>query len=177
MKGFRDPRITHDLAAWTLNKYKFLRVLENLYGQFPDKDWYLIIEADTYFVCPNLSSWLHQLPDHSTKLYLGSPAVVRDVRFAHGRSGTLLSHVAMFDFAIVDEGSAARWDKPMYKECCGDLIAGTLLKNSGIALKPCWPTMDGEKPITLPFEPTHRCQPVVPIHHVQHPEMNHESAF
>ena len=176
LKGLRDPRITHDLAAWTLDKYKFLHVLENLYAQYPDKDWYLIIEADTYVVWPNLLSWLHQL-DHSTKLYLGSPAVVRDVQFAHGGSGILLSRAAMYDFAVVNEGSAARWDKPMHEECCGDLIVGTLLKNSGIALKPSWPTINGEKPITLPFGPTHWCQPVVTMHHVQPPEMNQLSNF
>jgi hypothetical protein len=173
LKGAKDPRIPRDLAAWTLDKYKQLHILEKLFAAYPDKDWYLMMDADTYLVWPNLHTWLQQLPDPvATPLYLGSPAKVGDVQFAHGGSGIFISRAAMYDFAVTNKGVASRWDKPMHEECCGDLVIGTVFKKSGILLKPSWPTVNGEKLITLPFGPTHWCQPVVTMHHVEPHEMN-----
>lgn len=173
LRGAHDPRITHDLAAWTLDKYKQLHILEKLYVKYPDKDWFIMMDADSYIVWPNLLTWLGKLPDPSAaKLYLGSPAHVGDVQFAHGGSGILLSQAAMHEFAVKNKGVAASWDKPMHDECCGDLIIATVLKKMGILLKPSWPTVNGEKPSTLPFGPTHWCQPVVTMHHAQPNEMN-----
>ncbi|KAI8940678.1 hypothetical protein NX059_001948 [Plenodomus lindquistii] len=178
LRDAHDPRITTDLAAWTLDKYKQLHILEKLYAAYPDKDWYLMIDADSYVVWPNLLGWLQRLPDaSSTRMYLGSPAQVGDVAFAHGGSGILLSQATMYDFAVTNKGLAASWDKPMHDECCGDYVIGAVLKKNGILLKPSWPTINGEKPATLPFGPTHWCQPVVTMHHVQPNEMNYLSNF
>lgn len=173
LKDLRDPRYSTDLAAWTLDKYKQLHILEDLYAAYRDKDWYLMIDADTYLVLPNLLTWIQQLPDPaSTELYFGSPAVVGDVSFAHGGSGILMSQATMFDFAVTNKGVASTWDKPMHDECCGDLIIGTVLKQSEIPLKPSWPVINGEKPATLPFGPKLWCEPVVTMHHVEPYEMN-----
>jgi hypothetical protein len=97
---------------------------------------------------------------------------VGDVKFAHGGSGILLSQATMYDLAVTNKGVASSWDNPMHEECCGDLVIGTVLKQRGILLKPSWPTVNGEKPTTLPFGPTHWCQPVVTMHHADPHEMN-----
>lgn len=178
LKGVRDPRMTHELAAWTLDKYKFLHVLEKLYAEYPNKDWYLLMDADTYVVWPNLVTWLQQLPDPtSNKLYLGNAARVKDMYFAHGGSGILISRAAMYEFAVTNNGTASRWDEAMYDECCGDYVVGIELKNSGTLLSPSGPTLNGEKPVTLPFGPNLWCQPVVTMHHVQPSEMTQLANF
>jgi hypothetical protein len=178
LKDAHDPRVTRDLASWTLDKYKQLHILEKLYAAHPNKDWYLMMDADTYIVWPNLLTWLDLLPNPvSTQLYLGSVAKVGDVDFAHGGSGVLLSQATMYDFAVSNKGVASRWDKPMHDECCGDYVIGAVLKKRGILLKNSWPTINGEKPITLPFGPTHWCQPVVTMHHAGPHEMNQLANF
>jgi hypothetical protein len=178
LKGAHDPRIKEDLASWTLDKYKQLHILEKLYAAHPNKDWYLMMDADTYIVWPNLLEWLPQLPNPTANtLYLGSPAAVGDVKFAHGGSGILLSQAAMYEFAVKNKGIASSWDKPMHDECCGDYVIGNVFKQHGILLKPSWPTVNGEKPSTLPFGPTHWCQPVVTMHHADSYEMNQLANF
>lgn len=178
LKKAKDPRITTDLAAWTLDKYKQLHILEKLYAEHPDKDWYMMIDADTYIVWPNLLAWLKMLPDPvSNALYLGAPANVADTKFAHGGTGILMSQAAMYKLAVLDKGVASRWDKPMHEECCGDLVIAMVLKKLGVLLKESWPTMNGERPITLPFGPKHWCQPIVTMHHVEPHEMSQISNF
>ncbi|KAJ8116250.1 hypothetical protein OPT61_g2279 [Boeremia exigua] len=173
LRETHDPRISSDLASWTLDKYKQLHILEKLYAAHPDKDWYMMIDADTYIVWPNLLTWITQLPDPTiSKLYLGSTANVGEIKFAHGGSGILLSQATMHEFAVVNKGVAASWDKPMHDECCGDYVIALALKKMGILLSPSWPTINGEKPLTLPFGPTHWCQPLVTMHHAQPNEMN-----
>jgi hypothetical protein len=178
LRGAHDPRVKQDLASWTLDKYKQLHILEKLYAAHPDKDWYLMMDADTYVVWPNLLAWLRQLPDPTAdELYLGSPAEVGDVKFAHGGSGIFLSQATMYKFAVTNKGMAAKWDKPMHDECCGDYVIGSVLKGQGILLKTSWPTVNGEKPSTLPFGPTHWCQPIVTMHHADSYEMNQLANF
>ncbi|KAH9859977.1 hypothetical protein IAQ61_011761 [Plenodomus lingam] len=178
LKQMKNPRSSKELAAWTLDKYKQLHILEKLYAAHPHKDWYLMVDADTYLVWPNLLTWLAQLaPASSTKLYFGSPAYVGDIPFAHGGSGILISHATMYDFAVTHKGLAGRWDRAMQEHCCGDFVIGAVLRSNGIPLTPAWPTINGEKPSTLPFGPTHWCQPVVTMHHVQPNELNQLANF
>ena len=44
-------------AAWILDKYKFIHVLEKTWALKPDMDWYILIDADTYIVWSNLLIW------------------------------------------------------------------------------------------------------------------------
>jgi hypothetical protein len=139
LKKAMDPRVPTDLASWTLDKYKQLHILKMMYEKYPDMDWYFMMDADTYLVLPNLLTWVKMLPDPRTNaLYLGSPANVGNVQFAHGGSGILLSQAAMYKFAVEDKGVASRWDKPMHEECCGDLVIGKVFKEHGVELKPSW---------------------------------------
>jgi hypothetical protein len=172
MNETSDSSSAQSSAAWTLDKYKQLHILEKLYAKYPNKDWYLVIDADSYLVWSNLLLWLNQLVNPSSKLYLGSPAGFGNLRFAHGGSGILMSHATIYDYAVTNNGTAKKWDKSMHAQCCGDLIIGLVLMKRGIILKKSWPTMNGEKPITIPFGESVWCQPVVTMHHVDPDEMN-----
>ena len=173
-----NPRVPGQLAAWALDKYKQLHILEKLYASYQDKDWYMLMDADTYVVWPNLLMWTDQLPDPRTeRLYLGASTYMSGRFFAHGGSGMLISQAATHEFAVVNKGIATSWDQRMLDECCGDLAIGQAFEKIGIPVSPAGPTLNGAKPLNLPFGPTHWCQPVVTMHHVLQNEMNDITNF
>lgn len=182
LRDISDPHEPSYLAAWTLDKYKILQILERLYAAYPNKHWYFIMDADTYLVWPNFLSWLQQLPHpNANKSYFGAPAnntqFGQGMQFAHGGSGILMSQAAVHNFAVTNKGTIPDWHKLTQEVCCGDLILGAALQQNGVPLQPSWPTVNGEKPFTIPFGPTHWCQPVVTMHHVQPHEMNQLANF
>jgi hypothetical protein len=73
----RDPRLPDYLAAWTLDKYKKLHIVEKACAMKPDLDWYLHIDADTYVIWPSLVEWLEQL-DLSKESFLGSMSYINN---------------------------------------------------------------------------------------------------
>ncbi|KAF1982370.1 glycosyltransferase family 31 protein [Aulographum hederae CBS 113979] len=177
MKGAKDPRMPNDLAAWTLDKYKQLHMLEKTWGLYPDRDWYIFIDADTYVIWPNLIQWLKTM-NPAEKIYTGSMAQWDKVKFAHGGSGITLSGALLHAFAVEHNGTASDWDVKMHEECCGDYVIGKIFMDEhNVLLKNVWPTVNGEKPTTIPFGNTHWCQPVVTMHHVQPPEMAEMDVF
>jgi hypothetical protein len=86
-------RKTFGDAAWNLDIYKFLHMLEKTWKLRPNRKWYIYIEADTYLVQSNLRLWLQRL-DPSQSLHLGSPTYVNGEAFSHGGSGFILSGAA-----------------------------------------------------------------------------------
>lgn len=44
VRNAEDPEL---LASWVLDKYKHLHMWEKLYAAYPDKDWYLMMDADS----------------------------------------------------------------------------------------------------------------------------------
>ena len=169
-------------AAWNLDKYKFLHMLEKSWKLRPNRKWYVYIEADTYLVQSNLRLWLERL-DSSKPLYLGSPTYVNGVGFAHGGSGIVLSGAALSQFADGDEGVAARYDEMMTHEMYGDYVLMKALKDKGVDFTSAWPMLQNEKPSTIPFGPgpdngvRHWCQPIVTMHHITPEEASQIWAF
>jgi hypothetical protein len=74
---FKVPGRPDDSAAWTLDKYKKLHIIEKAWELHPDADWYLHIEADTYLILPSLMAWVQRL-DPSKELYLGSLSLINN---------------------------------------------------------------------------------------------------
>jgi len=158
-------------AAWALDKYKFLHMLEETWKMQPHRKWYIFIEADTYLVRTNLLLWL-QRRDPSQLIYYGSPTYVNGEGFAHGGSGVVLSGAALSKFAENDQGVAARYDNMLQSEAFGDYVLMKALQDKGIAFSGRWPMLQAEKPSTIPFGPgpdngvRHWCQPIVTMHHI-----------
>ena len=158
-------------AAWNLDKYKFLHMLEKTWHLRPNRKWYVYIEADTYLVQSNLRLWLERL-DSTKPLYLGSPTYVNGEAFSHGGSGFVLSGTALSAFAEGDEGVAARYDESMQNERFGDYVLMKALRDKGVHFSAAWPMLQAEKPSTIPFGPgpdngvRHWCQPIVTMHHI-----------
>ncbi|KEF50834.1 uncharacterized protein A1O9_13111 [Exophiala aquamarina CBS 119918] len=158
-------------AAWKLDKFKFIPMLEETWKMRPHRKWYIFIEADTYLVRTNLLLWLAR-QDPSQLIYFGSPTYFHGEEFAHGGSGVVLSGAALSRFVEGDGGSTARYDDLLQSETFGDYILMKALRVNGVTLSSRWPMLQGEKPSTIPFGPgpdngvRHWCQPILTMHHI-----------
>jgi hypothetical protein len=176
LKGMKDPRNSDIVAAWTLDKYKKLHILEKVWDLNPDMDWYLHVDADTYIIWSTLVEWLAKL-DPTRESYLGSVSYINNLPFGHGGSGMLLSGAAMRNFVVQHNGTAGRWDYKMQNECCSDFVLAQILKEYGMELINSWPTIQGEPQSSIPFDGTHWCAPVSTMHHVSPLEAAQMGAF
>ncbi|KAL2065533.1 hypothetical protein VTL71DRAFT_3203 [Oculimacula yallundae] len=176
LSDMRDSRMKDDLAAWTLDKYKNMHIVEKVWSLKPEMEWYLHIDADTYVIWSSLITWIQRL-DPSKKSYMGSLALINELPFAHGGSGYLMSREAMRTFAVTNNGTAAKWDSKMHDECCGDWVLAQVLKEQKMELKNSWPTINGETQSTIPFAEDHWCQPLVTLHHISPPEAEQLGSF
>jgi hypothetical protein len=165
LKGMKDPKDSGTAAAWTLDKYKKLHILEKVWDLQPNMDWYFHIDADSYVIWSSLLEWLAKL-DPTKESYLGSLSFINNLPFGHGGSGMLLSGAAMRNFVVHHNGTAGRWDYKMQNECCADWVLAQILKEYGMGLMNAWPTIQGEPQSTIPFDGSHWCQPLVTMHHV-----------
>ncbi|PTU20054.1 hypothetical protein P175DRAFT_0502200 [Aspergillus ochraceoroseus IBT 24754] len=156
-------------SAWILDKYKFLHLVEKTWNERPGREWYFFIETDTYVVWTNFILWLRQISPPKDPLYLGSVAYVAGEPFAHGGSGFLISGKLLERLVGQNPGMANRYDDSFSNQCCGDFVlAHTIRTELDIGVRNYWPQINGEKPSTIPFGPTHWCQPVITMHHL-HP--------
>lgn len=84
VENWRTPNKS---AAWGLDKYKFLHMIQQAWDCQPDKDWYVFIEADTYLSISNLLRFL-DTQDPREKLYFGNGIRMWEhetpLNFAHG---------------------------------------------------------------------------------------------
>ncbi|KAK4233087.1 glycoprotein-N-acetylgalactosamine 3-beta-galactosyltransferase 1 [Achaetomium macrosporum] len=163
-----DPRN----EGWNLDKYKNVHIAEKAYAMRPNHDWYLFVDADTYVLWPNMMQWVNKL-DPTQKLYLGSAAGLNNLNFAHGGSGYLVSKAAMDAFVGWAPEVGNEYDRYAKSVCCGDYIFALALKEkTGVEVQHMFPTINGEKPTTLPFGPSHWCHPIVTMHHLNAEEIN-----
>ncbi|KAL2069927.1 hypothetical protein VTL71DRAFT_14606 [Oculimacula yallundae] len=163
-KGMKYSNSSDNLAAWTLDKYKNTHILEKLWEIAPEKEWYILIDADTYLSWSNLLHWLPSL-DSAKKTFLGSVAFMGNTGFAHGGSGTVFSKALMYDYAVIHNGTAARLDSEVHNSCCGDVVVSEVLKEYGNDLINMQPEISGQKPGTIPYLTDYWCQPIITMHH------------
>ncbi|KAH8886006.1 hypothetical protein GQ53DRAFT_750838 [Thozetella sp. PMI_491] len=158
--------------GWALDKYKNIHIAEKAYNMRPGKDWYVVIDADTYMFWTTLVAFLSRL-DPSRKLFLGSIAHYLDLPFAHGGSGYIMSRGAMDDFVGAHPGIANSYDKAVIETCCGDwMFAKAMMETSKIPVTQSFPTINGDKIWSMAFGPTHWCHPLATMHHVDSEEMS-----
>ncbi|KAK4462661.1 hypothetical protein QBC42DRAFT_77516 [Cladorrhinum samala] len=158
--------------GWNLDKYKNVHIAEKTFKMRPNYDWYLFVDADTYVLWPGIVEWTKKL-NPSKKVYLGSVTLINNYGFGHGGSGYMVSKAAMAQFVGGDKKVGNKWDERAHNECCGDYIFSMALeKETGVRVQQMWPTINGEKPATLPFGPNHWCHPIVTMHHMNAEEIN-----
>ncbi|KAI1800755.1 glycosyltransferase family 31 protein [Daldinia bambusicola] len=180
LKGRQSLKV----EGWRLDKYKNVHIAEKTYHLRPNYDWYLFIDADTYVLWNNLAQWLRVLGDPSKKHYIGSIALLNGFAFAHGGSGYILSQATMRDLAMNHPGIANQYDMKATRSCCGDYVLSVALNETlGIGVKQSWPTINGEKPYTIPYGPREWCHPIdfeqhfYQSHGVPHPIMRFKDIY
>lgn len=105
--------------GWNLDKYKNIHVAEKAWRLRPGRDWYVVIDADTYLFWTTLVAMLARM-DPKRKLLVGSISYFKDFPFAHGGSGYVVSRALMEEFVGGQPGIGNKYDERVVNECCGD---------------------------------------------------------
>ena len=150
-------------VGWDADRRKNIPTYVATWARFPGRDWYIMVDDDTWVNLPNLAALLAPL-NASEPLYLGNPYVLSGrgcaglrlgaVLFAHGGSGIILSRAAV-ELLVPQAPTCMR----EFGECwAGDGMLGLCLHSIGI-LPRHGDGLCGDSPFDL-FKPDARgCPP------------------
>lgn len=162
--------------GWKLDKWKFLPMVNRTFSEFPDKKWYIFVEADSFIFWRSTLQYLALL-DHTKPHYSGSQMFIGDVLFAHGGSGFFVSQPAMkmvVDFYASHQEEIEKFTDGHW---AGDCVLGKVFKDAGVPFTNSWPIFQGDYPGIVPYaKPDGRpvadvktrvwCYPTVSYHHL-----------
>lgn len=142
--------------------------MELAYKLMPDKQWYIILDDDTFLIEPSLHLLLSHL-NPTRPYYLGNAVGDYKSRFAHGGSGIVLSREVMrrlFDRPdIVAQSYIDSLD-----ETWGDRLVGLTLIKLGIYLDERYSHhFNGEPPDMARVQRDRFCSPIVSFHGARRP--------
>ncbi|EGP84766.1 uncharacterized protein MYCGRDRAFT_24569, partial [Zymoseptoria tritici IPO323] len=154
------------IPGWQLDKWKFLPMANQTIHMYPDKRWYVFVEADTYLLWSSLLVDLAARP-WTDDLYVGSEVIIEDLAFAHGGSGFLLSRSALEKFAKTFNSDQSHWESVNEKLWVGDHIFAVALQEAGVHLQNGFPTWQGDPLSFLDLRPDGGlwCSTAVTSHH------------
>ncbi|KAI8826509.1 hypothetical protein BJ741DRAFT_671289 [Chytriomyces cf. hyalinus JEL632] len=116
-KGFVVPGQKAKTKGWTLDAHKNLPAFRLLYNKFPNADWYIMIDDDSYI-------FLFRGCDGVRKMGDGP-------KFAQGGSGIVTSQGALKTMMNIIDVCIMR-----YKSCwAGDIRVGLCMRDSGILVE------------------------------------------
>ena len=161
-------------VGWTLDRYKFLPMLAHAHENWPDAQWVVYIEDDTYIFWQNMLHWLAR-QSHEEVAYFGATSGPTIARFAQGGSGIAFSQSLMTKvFAPGSNAGLEVWANYTAHSCCGDVILGDVLREHGIrvnrgefgtlAFRP-------EPPWKTSFDVAVWCEPVLTFHHLHQQDL------
>ncbi|KIV83838.1 hypothetical protein PV11_05827 [Exophiala sideris] len=174
-KFYHDVHKTHamhgDLTlldsekGWSLDKWKNIPMLHKAYEKYPDADWYMTIDADTYLGWTNLLLLLDRL-NPEEPLYSGCVYWHGETMFAQGGTGYLLSRkaVQMWE-AIRSQENIEKWEQETSGICCGDVMLGVSMQQAGIKVSGAWPMFQVDPPCDFSWSSDTWCVPAITWHH------------
>ncbi|KAM0664827.1 hypothetical protein ACQRIT_000458 [Beauveria bassiana] len=163
--------------GWSLDKYKNIHIAETNWANQSNFDWYFYIDADTYVSWPTLVEWF-KLLDPSKPVYFGSVALLGGFPFGHGGSGYAVSNAGMKKMFDGKSKVANKYDEKASTTCCGDyLFAYAIKEEAQLDVQNMFPTINGEKPYSMPFYDGHWCQPIITMHHAASEEIDELDRF
>ena len=179
--GFLDSKETRehteDVAlqkeetrALTLDRWKYLPILEKALERRGQAKWFVFIEADTAIMWANLLQWLSML-DEREAWYLGSEMSVEGSEFAHGGSGYILSNKALRQAVEQLQPERRRFDQLAMREQRGDLLIAKTLSEVQVGLTRSWPIVQWATPSTIGYSTENWCHPAVTYHQMRPDEI------
>lgn len=152
--------------GWKLDKWKFLPMVNRTLAEFPDKKWYLFLEADTFVFARSLFAQLAAL-DWTKPYYVGSEMQIGDVLFAHGGSGFIVSRPALQAVVRLFVSQQEEWERFTDGHWAGDCVLGKAFLDSGTPVVWANPIWQGMPVGQVPWEKEGLlCRPAVSYHHV-----------
>lgn len=156
--------------SWVLDKWKFLPMLHTTLETFPNKNWYIFVETDTYILWSNLLSYLSAL-DSTKKYYIGSQNEIDTTIYAHGGSGFAISRPALEAVVALYIENKDYWEELTANHWAGDAVLGKALFDSGTNLTWAWPIWQGNDVGNMSygrvdFGKRLWCYPSVSYHHL-----------
>ncbi|KAJ3411057.1 hypothetical protein HDV05_002848 [Chytridiales sp. JEL 0842] len=135
----KKPTHLNHPPGWKKDAHKNLPGLRLLYEKYPDADWYLMIDDDTYVFMENLEFHLQNF-DPKEKYYIGTRNMFRGCDgiqqfgegplFAHGGSGIVMSRAAVEAVLPLMDRCIVK-----YKDCwAGDVRLALCFRDAGISV-------------------------------------------
>ena len=156
--------------GWRLDKWKFLPMIRKTLQMYPDKEWYVFVETDTYVFWSTLLLYLAAL-DSTQKHYIGAQSEIGDVIFAHGGSGFAISRPALEAAVALYVENKASAEAFTATHWAGDCVLGKTLFDSGTKLTWAWPIWQGNdignmNYSLVDYSKRLLCYPTVSYHHL-----------
>lgn len=152
-------------GAWELDKWKNVPMAIGAWKKYPEKKWFVFIDADSAILWSNLLLWLGT-QDASQPLYYGSPVYIGQTTFAHGGSGYVLSGAAAKILVDLEPEKKEEWEKRTSEVCCGDQMLAEALNSGGIHIANANPIIQGLTPRSVDYDEWHWCKAPVTFHHL-----------
>ncbi|KAF7195739.1 hypothetical protein HII31_03057 [Pseudocercospora fuligena] len=134
----------------SLDKWKWLPMIERTLSEYPDAKWYVLLETDTYLFWSTLLSWLKDF-DHTQSYYFGSGRWFDGNEYGHAGAGIVLSKTAMEIVVQHYTNSKVGWERFVANSEHGDVVLGRVLAQSQTKLTPAWPVLQQESAAKLDF--------------------------
>lgn len=153
-------------GGWDLDKYKNVPILYQSYRAFPDKKWYIFIDADSFLFVGNTIRYLNANYDPSKPFYIGSQTLLGDELFAHGGTGYAISGAAV-KLAVVDHPELEHaFEEYAISHCCGDHVLSRVMDKVGVKLSYERGRMQGEPWYGIRWDDKTWCSKILTFHHV-----------
>jgi hypothetical protein len=164
-KSYGDVSVLGSDKAWALDKWKNIPMLHKAYLKYPDAEWFVTIDADTYLSWMNLLLLLDRL-DPEDPLYAGCVYWHGPTAFAQGGTGYVLSRKAVEKFEKVrTPEKIAAWEKETSTICCGDVMLSVAMGHAGVFVQGAWPMFQVDPPSGYVFGDGTWCTPAITWHH------------
>jgi hypothetical protein len=139
-RELEEVTVDRGSKGWKLDAKKNIPGFRVLYEKFPDVDWYVMIDDDTYMFMDNVLEKLNKL-DPNEMHYLGAPTNFigcdgikkwgDSIYFAHGGSGIVISRGAMLKMIPIIDSCIEKYDSCW----AGDIRTSLCLRDVGIFVK------------------------------------------
>jgi len=147
-----------------LRPLQFIPALQYIYETLPNKQWYLLLDDDTYIIRSSLRFLLGHLDPRRTH-YLGNPVGDYKARFAHGGSAVVLSQAAMQRLLHHNSRTIAQAYQESITAPWGDKLLSTTLMKVGIYLDESYSRLfNGEPPELSRLTIDRACLPLISFH-------------